>query len=384
MLAIARALVVNPRLLLLDEPMEGLAPIIVQDLMKVIRNLMSEGGMAVVVVEQHAKLALTLDTAGDRARQGTRGSSRTERRPPERSGYAAETRGRRVARRCKTGHGYAARIVGTADVAVAHRALTLSPPVRWCRSTLGRAIRRIVDATASTFTHCGQMSDADVGKSAKDASDPRISSFVKMLCACVLTVMSLMASLRPISLLVMPRRIQEAISSCRGESCAPCSFAVSIAGSCAARVLVGLRNDLPRGPQFAPRCTARDCRQDVLRRMLNRRHPLAPCRSARSTNCSVNAAEKTNTLLFGLEAFTRINVPTSLALNEVASSSRTSGCHSRASRTVSASVYESPTSATSPFADQCSRSRCTGLSRGAQERDFDDFHMRSLSPSGSG
>ena len=60
MLAIARALVVNPSLLLLDEPMEGLAPIIVQDLMRVIRDLVADGGMTVVVVEQHAKLALSL------------------------------------------------------------------------------------------------------------------------------------------------------------------------------------------------------------------------------------------------------------------------------------------------------------------------------------
>ena len=60
MLAIARSLIVNPALLLLDEPMEGLAPIIVQDLMKVIRNLLDHGGMGVVVVEQHAKLALSL------------------------------------------------------------------------------------------------------------------------------------------------------------------------------------------------------------------------------------------------------------------------------------------------------------------------------------
>jgi branched-chain amino acid transport system ATP-binding protein len=60
MLAIGRALMVNPGLLLLDEPMEGLAPIIVQELMSIVRDLVTDGGMAVIVVEQHAKLALSL------------------------------------------------------------------------------------------------------------------------------------------------------------------------------------------------------------------------------------------------------------------------------------------------------------------------------------
>jgi branched-chain amino acid transport system ATP-binding protein len=60
MLAIGRALMVNPSLLLLDEPMEGLAPIIVQELMSVIRELVTESGMAMIIVEQHAKLALAL------------------------------------------------------------------------------------------------------------------------------------------------------------------------------------------------------------------------------------------------------------------------------------------------------------------------------------
>ena len=60
MVAIARALMTNPALLLLDEPMEGLAPIIVQELGRAIRALVDEGGMAVIVVEQHARLALEL------------------------------------------------------------------------------------------------------------------------------------------------------------------------------------------------------------------------------------------------------------------------------------------------------------------------------------
>jgi branched-chain amino acid transport system ATP-binding protein len=60
MLAIGRALMVNPRLLLLDEPMEGLAPRIVQELGALIRGLVGKGRMAVILVEQHARLALSL------------------------------------------------------------------------------------------------------------------------------------------------------------------------------------------------------------------------------------------------------------------------------------------------------------------------------------
>jgi branched-chain amino acid transport system ATP-binding protein len=60
MLAIGRALVLNPRLLLLDEPLEGLAPIVVQELLPAIREMMRSGGMAVMLVEQHARQVLPM------------------------------------------------------------------------------------------------------------------------------------------------------------------------------------------------------------------------------------------------------------------------------------------------------------------------------------
>jgi len=60
MLAIGRALTLNPRVLLLDEPMEGLAPILARELGDAIRGLARESGMALVLVEQHARMALEL------------------------------------------------------------------------------------------------------------------------------------------------------------------------------------------------------------------------------------------------------------------------------------------------------------------------------------
>ena len=60
MLATARALMTNPALLLLDEPLEGLAPIIVEELVRGLRKMITEEGTAVMLVEQHAELALSL------------------------------------------------------------------------------------------------------------------------------------------------------------------------------------------------------------------------------------------------------------------------------------------------------------------------------------
>jgi branched-chain amino acid transport system ATP-binding protein len=60
MLAIARALMTNPALLLLDEPLEGLAPIVVEELAAAIRRMTQQGSNAFILVEQHADIALSL------------------------------------------------------------------------------------------------------------------------------------------------------------------------------------------------------------------------------------------------------------------------------------------------------------------------------------
>ena len=60
MLAIGRALAINPRLLLLDEPTEGLAPIIIEELLRALSRLFRQEGMAGMIVEQHAHKILPI------------------------------------------------------------------------------------------------------------------------------------------------------------------------------------------------------------------------------------------------------------------------------------------------------------------------------------
>ena len=60
MLAVGRALVLNPRLLLLDEPLEGLAPIIVEELLRAIARVTREEGLSAIIVEQHPQAILRI------------------------------------------------------------------------------------------------------------------------------------------------------------------------------------------------------------------------------------------------------------------------------------------------------------------------------------
>ena len=87
MLAVARALMLNPRLLLLDEPLEGLAPIIVDELLAALRRIVTGEGMSAIVIEQKARKILPLTDEAvvlDRGAVSYRGKSQALLDDPER------------------------------------------------------------------------------------------------------------------------------------------------------------------------------------------------------------------------------------------------------------------------------------------------------------
>ncbi|HZQ11395.1 MAG TPA: ABC transporter ATP-binding protein [Pseudolabrys sp.] len=87
MLAIGRALIGNPSVLLMDEPSEGLAPVIVEELARAMKRLAAAGGLALILVEQNTRLALDIAPRAavmDRGRIVYDGASETLRRDPGR------------------------------------------------------------------------------------------------------------------------------------------------------------------------------------------------------------------------------------------------------------------------------------------------------------
>jgi branched-chain amino acid transport system ATP-binding protein len=87
MLAIGRALIGNPTVLLMDEPSEGLAPVIVEELARAVKRLTQSSGFAIVLVEQNTRLALEIAPRAvvmDRGRIVYDGASETLRKDPAR------------------------------------------------------------------------------------------------------------------------------------------------------------------------------------------------------------------------------------------------------------------------------------------------------------
>jgi branched-chain amino acid transport system ATP-binding protein len=86
MLAIGRALIGNPSVLLMDEPSEGLAPVIVEELARAVKKLAQESGLALVLVEQNSRLALDIAPRAvvmDRGKIVYDGDSATLRNDPD-------------------------------------------------------------------------------------------------------------------------------------------------------------------------------------------------------------------------------------------------------------------------------------------------------------
>jgi len=97
MLAVGRALVLNPRIVLLDEPLEGLAPIIVEELIAALDRIVRQEGMAAILVEQNARRALALAARGyvlETGRVAVAGTSAALAADPRiRAAYLGEGRG---------------------------------------------------------------------------------------------------------------------------------------------------------------------------------------------------------------------------------------------------------------------------------------------------
>ncbi len=86
MLAIARALIGNPSVVLMDEPSEGLAPVIVEELARAVKRLAASEGLTMILVEQNTRLALDISPRTavlDRGRIVYDGPSETLKRDPD-------------------------------------------------------------------------------------------------------------------------------------------------------------------------------------------------------------------------------------------------------------------------------------------------------------